>query len=188
MRRGSIATADDADWETQPPLDRDRDQDAAPRRRRGRSTLAPAADRRSASSPRARNDRAIEPHDLAMVADIGGTNARFALTDDRAGRAAAVCTRRSLPCAGFASLQHAAEHFLDDRRRAKPERAAIAVASPGDGDEIRLTNRAWSFSRARIRRRAWASHALDVLNDFGAVAWAVPALDAGRCRDLARCA
>ena len=110
---------------------------------------------------------------LAMVADIGGTNARFALTDPR-HEAPQLSHQRSLPCAEFASLQHAAEHYLESVGE-RPSRAAIAVASPGGGDEIRLTNRAWSFSRRELQKSLGLGE-LDVLNDFGAVAWAVPAL------------
>ena len=108
-----------------------------------------------------------------MVADIGGTNARFALTDPQR-EALRLSHQRLLPCAEFASLQHAAEHYLESVGE-QPTHAAIAVASPGGGDEIRLTNRAWSFSRRELQR-SLGLDALDVLNDFGAVAWAVPTL------------
>ncbi len=120
-------------------------------------------------------------HSLAMVADIGGTNARFALTNAGAG-VPPLLEPASLPCSEFASLQHAAEHYLA-RVGAKPLRAAIAVASPIAGDEIRLTNRAWSFSQEELRRRLGFT-ALHVLNDFGAIAWAVPALDAAGTETL----
>ena len=110
---------------------------------------------------------------LAMVADIGGTNARFALTDPQR-EAPQLSHQRSLPCTEFASLQHAAEYYLESVGQ-QPARAAIAVASPDGGDEIRLTNRAWSFSRRELQK-SLGLDALDVLNDFGAVAWAVPAL------------
>lgn len=111
----------------------------------------------------------------ALVADIGGTNARFALVD--AG-AAPPCLReqRSLPAAEYASLEHAIEHYLATTG-AKPTQAALAVACPVTGDEIRLTNRAWSFSQRELRERLGLAQ-LRVLNDFGAVAHAVPALAA----------
>ena len=81
------------------------------------------------------------PHaSLAMIADIGGTNARFALTD-LSSATPQVLDPRSLVAAEFASLQHAAEHYLAEVG-AKPQTAAIAVASPVNGEEIRLTNRA----------------------------------------------
>jgi glucokinase len=88
----------------------------------------------------------------------------------------------SLPCGQFASLQHAAEHYLSTVG-ARPSRAAIAVASPVGGDEIRLTNRAWSFSRCELRQRL-GLEALDTLNDFGAVAWSLPALAAADTETL----
>jgi glucokinase len=111
---------------------------------------------------------------LAMVADIGGTSARFALTDLRA-KAPCLSQQRSLACAEFASLQDAAGHYLECVGE-RPARAAIAVASPGGSDEIQLTNRAWSFRRSELQERLGLD-ALEVLNDFGAIAWAVPVLD-----------
>jgi glucokinase len=110
---------------------------------------------------------------LALIADIGGTNARFALTDPAAARPTCLHSK-SLRNADFASLQHAAEHYLS-LVGSRPARAAIALACPITGDEIRLTNRAWSFSRGELRQ-ALGLDELQLINDFGAVAHAVPAL------------
>ena len=115
----------------------------------------------------------VTPASLALIADIGGTNARFALTDLSAPTAQ-VIDARSLDASAFASLQHAAEHYLA-AVGVQPRHAAIAVASPVNGEEIRLTNRAWSFTRRELQR-ALGLDRLHVLNDFGAVAWSVPAL------------
>ena len=112
--------------------------------------------------------------DLALVADIGGTNARFALTDLAAPNAE-LFESKSLRNADFASVQHAVEHYLAGVD-AKPRRAALAVASPVGRDEIRLTNRAWSFSRRELQRTLGLDE-LRMINDFGAVAWAVPSLE-----------
>lgn len=113
---------------------------------------------------------------LALVADIGGTNARFALCEPSGG-VPVLHDPLSLPNAGFASLQHAASHYLADVG-ARPTRAAIALAAPVDGDEIRLTNRAWSFSRQELRQ-ALGLEDLRLVNDFGAIARAVPVLADG---------
>lgn len=111
----------------------------------------------------------------ALVADIGGTNARFALAD-----LGATLPRlhhpKSLAAAKFASLQHAAEHYLGQVEQV-PRQAAIAVACPVRDDEIRLTNRAWSFSRGELQHSLGVEQLL-VLNDFGAAAWTVPTLTA----------
>lgn len=112
---------------------------------------------------------------LALVADIGGTNARFALVDPVAD-VHELLQPQSLDNAAFASLQHAANHYLQSVG-VRPARAAIAVACPATGDEIRLTNRAWSCSREELRT-ALGLEELLVINDFGAIAWAVTALRA----------
>jgi glucokinase len=110
---------------------------------------------------------------LELIADIGGTNARFALTDPAASTPQ-LLQEKSLPAAEFASLQHAAEHYLASVSQ-QPKSAALAVASPVAGDEIRLTNRAWSFSQRELQK-ALGLEKLLVLNDFGAVAYAVASL------------
>jgi len=109
----------------------------------------------------------------ALVADIGGTNARFALTDLAAPRPELHAVQ-SLPCCEYASLQHAAEAYLASVGE-KPAEAAIAVACPVDGDAVRLTNRAWAFSRRELQG-VLGVRRLEVINDFGAVARALPAL------------
>lgn len=109
----------------------------------------------------------------ALVADIGGTNARFALLNTRG-----VPTRlRVLPCDDFRTLGDAVEAYLGsvkiDRR---PARAAIAVASPVTDDRITLTNRkSWSFSTRTLQRRLGLQD-LMIINDFTAIALAIPAL------------
>jgi glucokinase len=109
----------------------------------------------------------------ALIADIGGTNARFALTDLGSARPDMHAVE-TLPCCEYASLQHAAEAYLA-RVGVQPTAASIAVACPVDGDAIRLTNRAWAFSRRELQG-VLGFERFEVINDFGAVAWAVPAL------------
>ena len=112
----------------------------------------------------------------ALIADVGGTNARFALTDLASPRPE-LREARSLRNADFPSLQHAAEHYLA-QVGVRPRQAAIALACPVAGDEIHLTNRAWSFNRHELQA-ALGLDQLRLLNDFGAVACAAPALGAG---------
>lgn len=112
--------------------------------------------------------------ELALVADIGGTNARFALCDPADAPPQRLLQVQSLRTADFASLQHAAGHYLA-AVSARPRRAAMALACPVDGDEMRLTNRAWSFNRHELRE-ALGLDELRLVNDFGAIARAVPVL------------
>jgi glucokinase len=107
----------------------------------------------------------------ALVADIGGTNARFAVADLATLELAhAVSLRRE----GFPSLEAAAESYLGSVSP-RPNVAAIAVAAPVVGDTVKLTNSPWSFRRAELRAALGLDQLL-VLNDFEALAHALPHL------------
>jgi glucokinase len=109
---------------------------------------------------------------IALIGDIGGTNARFALID-AGGR---ITRRRTLPTVDYPGLLLAARAYIADATPdTPPGRAAIAVAAPVTEDRITLTNRHWSFSKSALRRGLKLSDLL-VVNDFVAAAAAVPAL------------
>lgn len=110
---------------------------------------------------------------VAIIADIGGTNARFALID-LSSDSAHIMHRQTLPTAEFGSLQHAVEHYLSSLGVA-PRYASFAVACPVSSDEVRLTNRAWAFSQSEMIS-ALGLETLVVINDFGATALAVLAM------------
>lgn len=117
-----------------------------------------------------------QPTERVLVADIGGTNARFALADLDCDKRPRLHDEQKFSADRFASLQHAARHYLSQvSDRACISRAAIAVACPVIGDEIRLTNRAWSFSRRELQQELELDELL-VVNDFGAAARSIPAL------------
>ena len=111
-----------------------------------------------------------------LLADIGGTNARFALQSGTT-RPRAV---RVLKTRDFPDLATAVESYLaaEIGGTGTPRRAAFAVASPVLGDSVEMTNNSWSFSIAALGRRLKLDE-LRVINDFAAVARAVPALGAG---------
>ena len=107
-----------------------------------------------------------------LVADIGGTNARFALTtsDGRIG------SERILSGADYPDLVQAATAYLSEIPGPRPRRAAVAVATPITGDWIQFTNSPWSFS-TEAARQALGLDQLLILNDFTALALALPLLD-----------
>ena len=126
-----------------------------------------------------------------LLADIGGTNARFGWIDNAAD-AAAHCVRevRTLPVAGHATLADAASAYLaglaeaaqaDGRDWRQPRKAALAVATPITGDQVSFTNSPWSFSRQALQARLGLD-ALLVLNDFEALALSLPTLGAEQLR------
>lgn len=102
----------------------------------------------------------------ALVADIGGTHARFALVGPDGEAANPVVLR----CADYEGPAPAIRAYLAGQGGgAAPRRAAFAVASVIDGDRIELTNSPWRFS-IEATRGAVGLDRLEVVNDFTAVA------------------
>ncbi|MBA1145841.1 glucokinase [Ectothiorhodospiraceae bacterium WFHF3C12] len=121
-----------------------------------------------------RSDRPI------LLADIGGTNARFALlgNDDQGPHA----VRRS-PCDDYSGLTEAAEDYLSAVDGPRPAGAIVAVAGPVSAGEFTLTNSGWRISPAQIRKSLNLSD-LVIVNDFVAQAMAVPVLSGRDLRQL----
>jgi glucokinase len=108
-----------------------------------------------------------------LVADIGGTNARFGLVR---GPSAAVEAVMAMRCADYPSPQAAARHYLDQvASRDAPRQVAFAVATAVAGDTVKMTNSPWTISAAATRAALGADHVL-LINDFEALALALPQL------------
>jgi glucokinase len=114
-----------------------------------------------------------------VAADIGGTHARFALARlDGAGNVVALNEPVVMRCAEHASLQMAWETFGTTIGRQLPRAAAIAVAGPVVGEELKLTNNPWVIRPAMVNKKLGVdAHVL--VNDFEAVAYAVGACGEG---------
>ncbi|HEY4298506.1 MAG TPA: bifunctional transcriptional regulator/glucokinase [Paraburkholderia sp.] len=106
-----------------------------------------------------------------LLADIGGTNARFAL-ETGPGEIGSV---QVYPCADYPGVAEVIKKYLKDTRIGRVNHAAIAIANPVDGDQVRMTNHDWSFS-IEATRRALGFDTLLVVNDFTALAMALPGL------------
>jgi glucokinase len=123
-----------------------------------------------------------------LVADIGGTNARFGWV---AGPGAPVADVRKLPVADHAGPVQAVQAYLAERvrqpgpgpnpdRRA-PRHAAFAVATAVSGDRIAFTNSHWDFSRQQVQAALGLDRLL-MLNDFESLALSLPRLGALQLR------
>ena len=109
--------------------------------------------------------------ELALIGDIGATNARFAVLQHGIPTSIKV-----LPVVSYASLQDAISAYfaeLDKGDLLRPKIGALAVAGPITGDYLSFTNHPWSFSISGLAKEVGLTH-LDVINDFVAVALAVP--------------
>lgn len=109
----------------------------------------------------------------ALIADIGATNARFAIAT-RDG----VRDEHVLACADYPGLVDAArDYFLQSGIDSTTIRsAAFDIAGPVMDDWVEMTNHAWSFSIEETRKALGFDY-LHVMNDFEAVALAIPLLD-----------
>jgi glucokinase len=118
------------------------------------------------------NDAAFRSPSI-LLADLGGTNSRFALAAPGAPPESIAC----LASDAFSGPAAAIAHFLKETR-ARPVAGVLAVAGPVEGDAIALTNRDWAFRLSDVAGEFGLSP-LWALNDFEAVAWAVPGLGPG---------
>ncbi|WP_075791478.1 glucokinase [Massilia putida] len=118
-----------------------------------------------------------------LLADIGGTNARFALQAEGSDFAdVEVLACRDYDDIGAAMDAYLARAGARGHATDAIRHAAVAIANPVEGDFVRMTNHHWCFSIAALRD-ARALDTLLVVNDFAALAMALPHLDeAGRER------
>ena len=107
-----------------------------------------------------------------LVADIGGTNARFAIvpTPD-----AEVIEFDTTPTAAHADPGAAIEATVFPATGLRPKTAIMALAGPITGDRVPLTNCPWVVEPRVLMARLGLTHVL-LVNDFEALALALPFL------------
>jgi len=121
-----------------------------------------------------------------LLADIGGTNARFGWLDDGAAELGHVHT---LPTAGHAGPAEAARAYLAQLAQTlgaayrAPRGGAFAVATAVGGDRVAFTNNGWNFSRSATQLSLGLDQLL-LLNDFEALALSLPRLTASQTRPI----
>lgn len=115
-----------------------------------------------------------------LLADVGGTNARFGW---QARPGTPIGDIQVLQVADHDRLQDAMRHYLDGLGRGLPGAAAVAIANPVTGDEVHMTNAAWSFSQAAVKAE-FGFNKFRLLNDFTALALALPDLQVNELRQL----
>lgn len=115
-----------------------------------------------------------------LLADVGGTYSRFgwiAGPDERITGVAAY------PCREHAGIDGAIARYLAAQGCGAPAAGAIAIATPVAGDRVTMTNLEWTFSVEALRGRFGLERLL-VLNDFAALALAIPALAPSEVRQV----
>lgn len=105
----------------------------------------------------------------ALLADIGGTNARFALLHPDG--TLEPLDRQEVRA--HAAPEHAIRAALAGRR--PPPRAVLAVAAPVHRPPVTLTNANWRFDPDALAAATGLGR-VELVNDFEAQAWALTAL------------
>ncbi len=117
-----------------------------------------------------------------LLADIGGTYARFTI-ETAPGQFQHMA---SLRCADHADFEAAVSSYLTGLPQGRVghiEHAAIAIANPVEGDDVRMTNYHWKFSIEQMRHRL-SFESLVVVNDFTALAMSLPRLTPSQRRQV----
>ena len=112
-----------------------------------------------------------------LIGDIGGTNARFALSSIREPGFTDVQT---LKCAEFGSADDAIKHYLKEVGAQSPDVICLAAAGPIVDQQVRFTNNPWKIAAAELREHFGITK-VRLLNDFEAIAYSIPFLAGDDC-------
>ena len=115
-----------------------------------------------------------------LLGDVGGTNARFAW---QSGPGEVPTDIDTLAAGSYAGLLEAIRDYLGRHGKQVPAACAIGIANPVVGDHVQMTNRHWSFSVSGLRRELGVQRLL-VINDFAALALALPDLQPSDLRQV----
>ncbi|WP_447895699.1 glucokinase [Vreelandella sp. GE22] len=112
----------------------------------------------------------------ALIGDIGGTNARFALVIPGD---TAPYDMHNLPCADYAGPIEAITDYLKlvgAVDELAPREACLAFACPVHNERVKMTNNPWDFQKSAVKA-ALGLDVFKVINDFTAQALGVPHVD-----------
>lgn len=107
-----------------------------------------------------------------LIGDMGGTNARFALTD---GKATRYHSEKAYRCQDFASPEAAIRQYLDEVSCQIPSRICLATAGPVSQGTATFTNNNWTLNAQQLMSSLGTGE-VQLLNDFESVAHCLPAL------------
>ena len=119
-----------------------------------------------------------EKNDRILVADIGGTHARFGIATLQSGiQRPKVDHFQVFECADHHDIKALVQHYLDRLPVKQPNIATLAVAGAVTDNKGIITNLGWHLDGEQLAKALAFDH-LYFINDFGALAMATPSLDA----------
>ncbi|MEO8670109.1 MAG: glucokinase [Tahibacter sp.] len=114
-------------------------------------------------------------HEITLLADVGGTNVRFALADTSERMPLLSDSIRRYRVADFVDFPTVAKRYLDEIG-ARPQSGVFAFAGPVDGDSVQITNHPWKVVLSQTQT-ALGLDRLRAINDFSAMSLAVTLLN-----------
>ena len=112
-----------------------------------------------------------------LIGDIGGTNARFAIADNKVPGFSDAITLR---CEDYESAEVAIKHYLETIDAKPPKVICLAAAGPIIDGRVRFTNNHWVTSAEDLSAE-FAITPVRLLNDFEAIACSIPFLSKDDC-------
>lgn len=119
--------------------------------------------------------------ETVLVGDIGGTNTRFGVAHVENG-VVKIDGFFKTPNDAHTNFKSALRLFLD-QSDTRPEHACFAIAGPVSNNAVKLTNRDWSIIGQDLKTD-FDLESVCLINDFAAMARAVPELESGQFIDL----
>ena len=98
-----------------------------------------------------------------LVADIGGTNARFGFQDDPGSKITSI---NHLECKNFPNIEDAIEFYIS-ANKLKVKNLSLSVAGPCGQNIVKLTNNHWRFDKRKVLKN-FACDSILAINDFAA--------------------
>ncbi len=115
-----------------------------------------------------------------LIADIGGTNARFALVDDSEHF---FCETQTLEAADFETLTDAIDLYLQSHNIAQLSGISLAVAAPIHNEQAVFLNSHWRVNCQELRTRYKVENA-HLLNDWEAIAYSLSGINHTQLRSI----
>ncbi len=117
-----------------------------------------------------------------LIGDIGGTNSRLGCWQQGTPHHRIEETR-VLDNARHGSLQELMRAYLRGLEGPQPNAAGLAIAAPITGNAVQMLNIHWAFTQDDLAAE-FGFESLYVINDFEAIACALPSLGEADCEEI----
>lgn len=124
---------------------------------------------------------------IFLIADIGGTNARFALSEsgDSNFKSTSFKSKKTLQCKDYETIDSAVDAYLLEQDVPAIDGICIAAAGPVINDAIKLTNNHWIIESSALKHRFGVKQ-IKLLNDWESIAYALPIIKEADLQPIGR--